>query len=169
MPSDVHRAKRDDLGSVRVCQCLRACVCERLCSSLASLQFGRKGGRCLPHWLRRRPHVLNDHFRHHLTGDVHGRPQTKAQHCRAYMQQPEPLPRIAARGAVPHQRRERVAVRLGRDALALLPQRMYIYMYEYINMYTSIHTYIYIYTYIYIHIYIYIYIYIHTSSSPSGS
>ncbi len=45
---------------------------------------------------------------------------TQAEHCGAYVQQPEPLPRIAARGAVPHQRRERVAVRLNCDALALL-------------------------------------------------
>ncbi len=129
-------------------------VCEGLCSRLASLRWAE--GRSVPASLAvlaaacsQRPLSSSPERGSSTAGRKHTCKQcNKVQQCGAYVQQPEPLPRIAARGAVPHQRRERVAVRLDRDALALLPQRMYICIYKYIYLHISIYIYIYIYIYI---------------------
>ena len=102
---------------------LRVCASERLCSRSASLVVPASLAALAAACSRRPP--SSSPARGPSSA---GRPQTnkhtsgctQAEQCGAYVQQPEPLPRIAERGAVPHKRRERVAVRLGRDALALL-------------------------------------------------
>jgi hypothetical protein len=104
----------------------RICACERSCSRSASwvvpASLAALAAAC-----PQRPPSSSPERGPSTAGrkqtNKHTSDCTQAKQCRAYVQQPEPLPRIAARGAVPHQRRERVAVRPDRDALALLPQR----------------------------------------------
>ena len=121
-------SERVGLGSVsavRVSAC--KCVASSVCAQVRPTKRAERQGR-LFHGLRWRPHVLDDDFRHHLSGVCvearlslnKARPSGRNAQCQAYIQQAEPEPRVQARRQLPHQHREAVAVRLGRDSLALL-------------------------------------------------
>ncbi len=121
-------SERVGLGSVsavRVSAC--KCVASSVCAQVRPTKRAERQAR-LFHGLRWRPHVLDDDFRHHLSGVCvearlslnKARPSGRNAQCQAYIQQAEPEPRVQARRQLPHQHREAVAVRFGCDALAFL-------------------------------------------------